>query len=606
MASRAHQNESLFEGFEQELKAVTDFKFPRYLWANTTVRKPTEALPRILVLVENADELTVDRYPTAASWKAAAGALFAEAEGQDEPVTTDVVGKVMLGAEEWGLLSQVPRPAPGRSWIKVHPAGEAMVTDPDPIGLFAWLLDQHTFSDEHPIRGSIAVRRFLTECEAAGIASVRVDHVAFFMATASKEEGWKREVNRLLAHIAADPDRPVSAAQWVDLVDADGKGRASVANAVTELISRDHRTAEDVATSIVELAPRLLPRCKKRDRLTRVLTPFVLDGDSAAATAATIDLLVDKKLDSQYDMVRAHLRYMKHAELLEEVVGRSRGRPRGESRKHAGVRFQLTDFGRESLRYAPPPPKTASDARRDQRASTTTPFGERRKDRSARFASLLEADRTVDGRAALARALDWGLYTGRRVPHLYEWAAIRSIMALVTASDGHDMLEGVRTLLTHDFEARSHAPGGGPDTWFPTASGIDVLVEGSGESGRKLIKHELEPIVRHAVKHSRERSVEAAVLLVASEFEWGLMAYLLVDAIGYEKKGVPPVYVLPFRDEQIRRLLAVGAPIDTLLDEAIVLLKSAAKIRNQEAGDQFLTDLEHLVQDHCVKHTPTA
>jgi hypothetical protein len=166
------------------------------------------------------------------------------------------------------------------------------------------------------------------------------------------------------------------------------------------------------------------------------------------------------------------------------------------------------------------------------------------------------------------------------------------------------MLSGIRTKLSHDFEAQSPAPGGGADSWVKTASGLNLLIEVSGVSGRGLIGHELEPVVRHLNDFIKNQPGDAAALLVAPEFDRTFMAYLLVDA-RHEEGDEPPAYVVPLRSDQVQRLLAVDAPIDGLVDSALKLLKTAAVTPSKKSGEQFLADVEQLVVDHCSYGVPS-
>ena len=556
--------------------------FRRKVTANTTTRTLKNITERIQVLVENAADLTFDNYDTPTKWMAAAGQLM------PGKVSTAVVAKLCLAGEHLGLLERLKPTGSGQRWLKIHPAAEALLTDPDYVGMLAHLLAQAPLSADDPMRDVVGTLGFLLACEKAGISSVRLDHLAYFRASQSKETGWSKQVAALKSHIADNPDAPISPEQWLALADPNGFSQHGMKDAVDALARKNPANEAEVQQFVLEAKSDLLPSVRDTTRITKALAEHILSGDLEAAKKALIAAAVTEKAYNHMDLVNTHFQYMLDTEMI--VLANP------ENSDLGARQFVISPFGREVLESAPPRPASYAIAKREQRASTSTPFKERNKKKSERFDAFLSNDRTEAGRTALYDALDWGQYSGKHEAHGFEWAVVRAIIALTSVHHDHDRLKGVRTPLSHDFEARYHAPGGGADGWVRTAAGRTILIEATGEAGRKLIAHELEPVVRHLESVIQDGAVDTVSLLVAPSFESRLVSYVLVDA--QDREDSPSACVLPITTTQLQRLLQNGALIDDLIYEATVLLKTASNAPGQAAASKFMEDLEALIAVH--------
>lgn len=532
-----------------------------------------------MVLVQNYGELTLEKHSTSEKWMTEAGQLM------KEPVASDVINKLCFVGEHLGLFERVKPSKPTDSWLKVYPAAEALLTDPDFIGMLAYLIVQAPYSDGGPTRDVVGTLQFLAACEDAGLSSVRLDHLSYFRAPHDRERGWKKEVAGLKKHTIDDLDAAITLDQWLAYADSSGSARQRIKDAVDALAARNPASEEEVLQFALEDKANLLPNARDVGRITKSIAEPVLNGDLEDAKKNLIKAVLDDKSYNHMDLVNTHLGYMLYTEMI--VLENPKNKEQGSRR------FSLSEFGREVLASVEPNPSSYKEAKRQQRNSTETPFQERSKRRSQRFAEFLANDLTEAGIVSLCKDLDWEEHRGRNKPERFEWAVMRAIVALTSRHGDHEYLSGVRTLLSHDFEARAHAPGGGADGWVRTESGKYILVEATGEAGVNLIAHELEPVVRHLYTFIKEHGRDVVSLLVAPHYENRMVSHLILDAKG--GLDLPPAYVIPVTTGQLQRLVMRGSQIDSLVSDATDLLREAAKSPSLEEADKFIKDLEELV-----------
>jgi hypothetical protein len=535
-----------------------------------------------MVLVERHGEITLEKHDTSKKWMTAAGQLMGE------PVASDVINKLCFVGEHLGLFERVKPSKPADSWLKVYPAAEALLTDPDFTGMLAYLLVQAPCRDSSPTRDVVGTLQFLAECEDAGVSSVRLDHLSYFRAPHDRERGWKKEVAGLKKHTTDDLDAAITLDQWLAYADSSGGARQRIKDAVDALAARNPTSEEEVLQFALEDKANLLPNARDVGRITKSIAEHVLNGDLEDAKKNLIKAALDDKSYNHMDLVNTHLGYMLDTEMI--VLENPKNKDQGSRR------FRLSEFGREVLGSIGPNPSSYKEAKRRQRSSAETPFQERSKRRSQRFAEFLANDLTEAGRVALCKDLDWEEHRGRNEPERFEWAVMRAIFALTSGHSDHDHLSGVRTKVSHDFKARVHAPGGGADGWVRVESGKYILVEATGEGGVNLVSHELEPVVRHLYTFMKDHGRDVVSLLVAPHYENRMVSHLILDAKG--GLDLPPAYVIPVTTEQLQRLVMRGSQIDNLVSDATDLLREAAVSPSLEAADKFIKDLEELVSSH--------
>ena len=560
----------------------SSFVFQRMMYTNTTTRSLGNTIERLMVLVERHGELTLEKHNTSEKWMTEAGQLMRE------PVASDVINKLCFVGEHLVLFERVKPSKPADSWLKVYPAAEALLTDPDFIGMLAYLLVQAPYRDSSPTRDVVGTLQFLAACEDAGVSSVRLDHLSYFRAPHDRERGWKKEVAGLKKHTTDDLDAAITLDQWLAYADPSGGARQRIKDAVDALAARNPTSEEEVSQFALEDKANLLPNARDVGRITKSIAEPVLNGDLEDAKKNLIKAALDDKSYNHMDLVNTHLGYMLDTELI--VLENPKNKDQGSRR------FSLSEFGREVLVSIDPNPSSYKEAKRQQRNSTATPFQERGKRRSQRFAEFLANDLTEAGRVALCKDLDWEEHRGRNEPERFEWAVMRAIIALTSGHSDHEYLAGVRTILSHDFEARAYAPGGGADGWVRTESGKHILVEATGEAGMNLISHELEPVVRHLYTFMKDHGRDVVSLLVAPYYENRMVSHLILDAKG--GLDLPPAYVIPVTTEQLQRLVMRGSQIDNLVSDATDLLREAAVSPSLEAADKFIKNLEELVSGH--------
>lgn len=596
------QGLSLFPTFAASSVGEVRVGFPRFVWANTTVRQPFDVLKRFKVLVEAAPQLTVAKFPTGSAYKAEIGRLFAKAENVPAPVAAHVVDKVLLTAERWGALERL-LPSDGGAWLRVYPAAEAFLTDPDPIAMFACLLLQDMFDDttHRPTRHNVGLLSFINACHTQGITEVRVDWVAYFMAVCEKEGPWALEVTALNKYLGSDFTKSVTAEMWIDLADPTQQVRTSINAEITALIAQTLLTRSAVIEAVAAIGTRLLPNARETQLVeyAHAIADDVIVRDTKAVKEKTFAQVFGTKIDSQCDMVSTALGYLDAAGLLAAKPAVRGGK--------AGKRFALTSFGKEALSHCGPTPKSGALARNTQRATTHTPFAGRTIDKQQRFTNLLTHNTTSKGRTELALALDWEKYKGLHVPHKFEWAVVQTIFALTTPHPKHQAIDGVRTILAADFASAGHAPGRGCDSWLQLENGTYLLIEATGETGRKQISHELESVIRHWVEFANEkRTREVATIFVAPLLDPGMVYHLFCEASGAINGdggagGETSALVIPVTTNQLQRLLKVGKPLNVLIEQALEALKMmSASSASRTNANKFLDAVEQLVETHCT------
>jgi len=563
--------------------------FHRVLYTNTSARSLGNIVERLTTLVERHGEITLEKHNTSEKWMTAAGQLMRE------PVASDVINKLCFVGEHLGLFERVKPSKPADTWLKVYPADKDLLEDSDFTGMLAYLLVQAPYRDGSPTRDVVGTMQFLAACEDAGVSSVRLDHLSYFRAPHNREGGWKKEVARLKKHTTDDLDAAITLDQWLAYADSSGGARQRIKDAVDALAARNPTSEEEVLQFALEDKANLLPNARDVGRITKSIAEQVLNGDLEDAKKNLIKAILDGKSYNHMDSVDTHLRYMLDTELI--VLENPKNKDQGSRRLSlCSRRFSLSEFGREVLGSIDPNPSSYKEAKRRQRSSAETPFQERGKRRSQRFAEFLANDLTEAGRVALCKDLDWEEHRGRNEPERFEWAVMRAIFALTSGHSDHDHLSGVRTKVSHDFKARVHAPGGGADGWVRVESGKYILVEATGEGGVNLVSHELEPVVRHLYTFMKDHGRDVVSLLVAPHYENRMVSHLILDAKG--GLDLPPAYVIPVTTEQLQRLVMRGSQIDNLVSDATNLLREAAVSPSLEAADKFIKDLEELVSSH--------
>jgi hypothetical protein len=569
--------------------STSSFVFHRVLYTNTSARSLGNIVERLTTLVERHGEITLEKHNTSEKWMTAAGQLMRE------PVASDVINKLCFVGEHLGLFERVKPSKPADTWLKVYPAAKALLEDSDFTGMLAYLLVQAPYRDGSPTRDVVGTMQFLAACEDAGVSSVRLDHLSYFRAPHNREGGWKKEVARLKKHTTDDLDAAITLDQWLAYADSSGGARQRIKDAVDALAARNPTSEEEVLQFALEDKANLLPNARDVGRITKSIAEQVLNGDLEDAKKNLIKAILDGKSYNHMDSVDTHLRYMLDTELI--VLENPKNKDQGSRRLSlCSRRFSLSEFGREVLGSIDPNPSSYKEAKRRQRSSAETPFQERGKRRSQRFAEFLANDLTEAGRVALCKDLDWEEHRGRNEPERFEWAVMRAIFALTSGHSDHDHLSGVRTKVSHDFKARVHAPGGGADGWVRVESGKYILVEATGEGGVNLVSHELEPVVRHLYTFMKDHGRDVVSLLVAPHYENRMVSHLILDAKG--GLDLPPAYVIPVTTEQLQRLVMRGSQIDNLVSDATNLLREAAVSPSLEAADKFIKDLEELVSSH--------
>jgi hypothetical protein len=559
------------------------------MYTNTSARSLGNIVERLTILVERYGELTLEKHNTSKKWMTAAGQMMRE------PVASDVINKLCFVGEHLGLFERVKPSKPADTWLKVYPAAKALLEDSDFTGMLAYLLVQAPYRDSSPTRDVVGTMQFLAACEDAGVSSVRLDHLSYFRAPHNREGGWKKEVAGLKKHTTDDLDAAITLDQWLAYADPSGGARQRIKDAVDALAARNPTSEEEVLQFALEDKANLLPNARDVGRITKSIAEHVLNGDLEDAKKNLIKAALDDKSYNHMDSVDTHLRYMLDTELI--VLENPKNKDQGSRRLSlCSRRFSLSEFGREVLGSIDPNPSSYKEAKRRQRSSAETPFQERGKRRSQRFAEFLANDLTEAGRVALCKDLDWEEHRGRNKPERFEWAVMRAIFALTSGHSDHEHLSGVRTKVSHDFKARVHAPGGGADGWVRVESGKYILVEATGEAGMNLISHELEPVVRHLYTFMKDHGRDVVSLLVAPHYENRMVSHLILDAKG--GLDLPPAYVIPVTTEQLQRLVMRGSQIDGLVSDATDLLREAAVSPSLEAADKFIKDLEELVSGH--------
>ena len=591
---------------EVEGLPASKVEFARFLPANTTVRYPANELTinRFMALVSLAQskEHTLARFPDAASFYKHVASIFTTLEsapdGQDTPKEVDVkvVSKVILAAQSLGLITKLKPVRESDLWLAVHPAGEALLSDPDTVGMLAMLLLSQPCGKDLVHRPFLGVLNAFITCHDEGIAHLRVEQFAFFFAGQAKESGWKSQVKELSKFLKRSGDDPsITLEMWAQVATNFDESRAGIEEAVDLLMGERCTTEDQVSASVLALHSKLLPgaRVGRLVKFAQQVAPSVIAGDAPAVREAAFENLLAKKVESHLDLVRTALGYLASVGLLVELAQKSRGR--------GGTQFSLTEFGHEAVNSLPVSPATTFDAQKKVQTSLVEhSFANRGTHRSERFLEKMAFDRTEPGRAKLCEELHWSHYEGQHLAGTYEWVAVRSFFSLMTPRAGCDLFDGVRTRLNHSFDALNHAQGRGADATFISASNLIFLIEVTGLKGESQAYRELVPVVRHLRQTAQGASGgEVAGVFISPASDVDFVSYLLVAAQGDVKDGIPPVLVVPLSEAQVRGLLAAGVLIDDLMDTAVELVRLAAVHPSRAAARHLLTSIDELVAWHC-------
>jgi len=567
---------------------------PRHVWANTTTRTVSSQLvSRLTAIVEAAPNFTA---ATHSSWREVADALcLLLVDSTEEPVTSDVLGKTLLTAEQWGLLKTNKKATGSDRWILTYDAAEALLTDPDQTGVLSALLLQQPFSDTKPHRYNIGLLSFLADCADKGLGSVRVDEVSLVMAPCAKEGPWSPEVEALRKLRGPSGTATPSLADWEKIAGNTKQVKDSIAGAVAAILAEAPANETAADTLIRRHSKDLLPRSRSRrvDDLANRLVPLVLQGDGPTIREAAFQDLLTKVVESHCDFVSTALKLLSWVGLVEAHVE--------EKGRLYSARYTITDFGRCALEEFPASraPKTHSAARAAQRSTHASPFPDRSRERAERMTETFVGDASLEGRRYLADCLDWNDYKGTGRAHEFEWCVVRSVFAVTEAHADHDLASGVHTKLNNALEAVHHAPGGNADGWIRTARGRKVLIEVTGVTGPAQVGHELEPVVRHLRNAVREDQ-SATSLFVAPEVSTDMAAYLLIAATGDHEVEVPQAPIVPLTAAQLETLLLSEVSFHDLLEELVSLIVVASAQPTLPAARKLLSDIAATIERSCT------
>jgi hypothetical protein len=560
--------------------ADSGFEIPRYIWANTTTRDIKAAFKRISIICDNAASMDVAAYPTTREYQAALGALMTP------PVDGRVINKTMLLAERLGILSR-QRSGSRTNWYCVYPAGEALLSDPDPDGMLTWLLLQVPFSETLPVRYNIEILRFLSACVSEGIDTVRVDQLSYFMASKRKHSrNWKKEAAQLKEHTEKG-HTAISSTAWERLLDRGGHYRKVVEDSVDVLMRSDPTNKADVGNRVLELRSDLVPRSRESsiEAYTERIAESVLARDRDNVIKLTWDSITSIGLDSNFDLICTALKYLGDVGLIDMLPGSEK----------AGKRISLTDFGAEAVASLPEKDLSYDEAIRHLRSSTETPFKDRTKNRIERFREKLANDKTAEGRTRLAQQLDWDNYRGRHQAGAFEAAVVYSVMASATLGANYNPLSGLRTKVNHSFESIRHAPGEGADGWCLCEDGNYILIEVTGAEAGNQIRQELEPVLRHSRDFVKEHGEKVVTLFVAPTLDLGMVSHLGFGSAESISDASPAVKILPMTTDQLKALLISRASIEAFVKGGIIVLDEYSDLTKDGRTRDLVSALNSLV-----------
>ena len=519
--------------------------------------------------------MTRDKFPTIS----AAKSHLAHQLG----VRIDVIGKTSQFGETQSILrkgvASTTDPKVGEDWYVVTAAGSALLNSHDRTGaVMDRLIGQTVLAGATPIRPCVAMLSFLRARRKEGVEWVHIADYASAAAVA-RETGWGPLAKKTADSVRAGVN-PISRLRDT-VIAANGPVFAAQDKAIWAL--RDLR-GRDLATAITKAKKTLLPNSRgpRWDSFASTLAKRIEDNNTGLAAEWGAKQLCKTPLESILDMNGTYLDWSVAAQFIER---------RGP---HGTGEVRITDFGVNAL--AAQPKKASLGARVAQEATTVFGFEDRQSQLERYRARCDELrKRGVAFDAALAD-VEWAKWAGRRMPYRYEGAVVVAMIGLVDMAESWNPVDGLRTAFNWDMVPIGAARGHGPDSYFTTVDGLEIIIEVTGNEGKSQISQEIEPVARHLRKLVDDHPDREYIgLFVAPTINAKFLAFYYSAGGAFD--GDRPANIVPLDESQLRRVLIAGCDLAGLLREAVKLAPDAMTMgaKGRVAVDEFLAGVEDVV-----------